>query len=300
MGPALGWVPFNERQAKTQEDNMATRKIIQIDEDLCNGCGNCITGCAEGALQLINGKAKLVKEQFCDGFGDCIGHCPTGALTIIERESEAFDEKATRLNLRITQGDAAVKRMDAANAAHERGEHPDASVLKAVPRNAPPAGGCPGMRMRMPSPEQTAATPPPAPTAGLPGQMMPSALQQWPVQLHLVQPGAPFFKNKEMVILSTCSPIASADVHWRFMRGRSVVVACPKLDRTEPYAAKLGEILKDPTIPKALIVRMEVPCCGGLTRIALEALQLSGRSDLQLEEITVTLDGAISESRPIS
>jgi len=122
---------------------------------------------------------------------------------------------------------------------------------------------------------------------------MPSALEQWPVQLHLVQPGAPFFANKEMAILSTCSPIASADVHWRFIKGRSVVVACPKLDRTEPYAAKLGEIFKDPTIPKAIIVRMEVPCCGGLTHIVQEARQRSGRQDLVVEEVTVGLNGAV-------
>lgn len=193
---------------------MATRTIITIDEETCNGCGNCITGCAEGALQLVNGKAKLVKEQFCDGFGDCIGTCPTGALTLVEREVPEFD--------------------------------PD--------------------------------------------------LQQWPVQLHLVQPGAPFFKNKEMAILSTCSPIASADVHWRFMRGRSIVVACPKLDRTEPYAGKLSQIFQEPTIPKALIVRMEVPCCGGLTRIVQEAHRLSGRRDLVIEEVTVGLDGTVVSS----
>lgn len=271
---------------------MATRKIINIDEDLCNGCGNCITGCAEGALQLIDGKAKLVKEQFCDGFGDCIGHCPTGALTIVERNADEYDEQATRTNLMETQGIAAVKRMDKANAAHERGEHPEEKALRDVPRSAP-QGGCPGMRMRMGSKE---GTKPPTPTAtgtGLPPKMMPSALEQWPVQLHLVQPDAPFFQNKEMAILSTCSPIASADVHWRFMQGRSVVVACPKLDRTEPYADKLAAIFKNPTIPKAIVVRMEVPCCGGLSSIVREAHHRSGRTDLVVEEVTLSLTGEV-------
>ncbi len=280
---------------------MATRKIIQIDEDLCNGCGNCITGCAEGALQLIDGKARLVKEQFCDGFGDCIGHCPTGALTIVEREADAFNEQATKMNLLQTQGVTAVKRMDKANAAHERGEHPDENVLKQVPR-APQAGGgggCPGMRMRMGN-SNSAAAPAPTPSQGaLPPKMMPSALEQWPVQLHLVQPGAPFFQNKEMAILSTCSPIASADVHWRFMQGRSVVVACPKLDRTEPYVEKLAAIFQDTSIPKALVVRMEVPCCGGLSRIVQEAHARSGRADLVVEEITLSLTGEVLSTQPL-
>jgi len=277
---------------------MATRKIITIDEAKCNGCGNCITGCAEGALQLVNGKAKLVKEQFCDGFGDCIGTCPTGALTIVERDVPEFDVEAVRRNLLETQGIEAVRRMDDANAAHDRGEHPGHPAAPEAPApHAHHGGGCPGMRMRMPAAGTAIPAATPAATAGLPGQMVRSDLQQWPVQLHLVQPGAPFFKNKELAILSTCSPIASADVHWRFMRGRSIVVACPKLDRTEPYAAKLAAIFQEPTIPKALVVRMEVPCCGGLTRIVQEAYRLCGRRDLVIEEITVGLDGNVLSSQ---
>lgn len=127
-----------------------------------------------------------------------------------------------------------------------------------------------------------------------PARVMPSEIDQWPIQLHLVQPGAPFFKNKELVILSTCSPVACPDVQWRFLRGRSVVVACPKLDRTEPYVEKLAGILSDPSIPKAIVVRMEVPCCGGLTRIASAAAAASGRSDLVVEEATITLDGQLA------
>lgn len=282
---------------------MATRKIITIDDAKCNGCGSCITGCAEGALQLVNGKAKLVKEQFCDGFGDCIGTCPTGALQIVERDVPEFDVDAVRRNLLETQGAEAVRRMDEANAAHDRGVHPPLPKARPTPEPAPHAhhagGGCPGMRMRMPDPAAKPAAPTPVTTGGLPGKLMPSALEQWPVQLHLVQPGAPFFSNREMVVLSTCAPVASADVHWRFLKGRSVVVACPKLDRTDPYAAKLGEIFKDKTIPKVLIVRMEVPCCGGLTRIVQEAHQLSGRHDLILEEVTVGLSGDILSSQVV-
>ncbi len=276
---------------------MAIRKIIEIEEDKFNGCGNCITGCAEGALQLIDGKARLVKEQFCDGFGDCIGTCPTGALTIVERNADEFDEEATRTNLRETQGEEAVRLMDEANAAHERGEHPAPAPAPASLR--PHGGGCPGTRMRMASADKPAAAPTPtAAPAG--GQMVRSDLEQWPVQLHLVQPGAPFFSNKELAILSTCSPIASADAHWRFIRGRGIVVACPKLDQTDPYVDKLAAILQDRTIPKAIIVRMEVPCCGGLSMIAQEAVRRSGRTDLVLEEVTVGLNGDIQATRTLS
>ena len=125
------------------------------------------------------------------------------------------------------------------------------------------------------------------------GQAIRSELEQWPVQIHLVQPGAPFFKNRELVVLSTCSPVASADIHWRFLRGRAVAVGCPKLDETTSYAEKLGAILAEPTIPRVIVVRMEVPCCGGLTRIVKEAVALSGRTNLEMEEVTVGIDGSI-------
>jgi hypothetical protein len=136
--------------------------------------------------------------------------------------------------------------------------------------------------------------------AGAPGHVNKSELQQWPIQLHLVRPGAPFFKGRELVVLSTCSPVASADVHWRFLRGRSVVVACPKLDRTEGYIEKLGAILAEPSIPKVIIVRMEVPCCGGLTAIACAAAELGGRPDLAIEEVVVGLQGDVLATRDAS
>jgi NAD-dependent dihydropyrimidine dehydrogenase PreA subunit len=268
---------------------MARRKIIEIDEDLCNGCGVCITACAEGALRLVNGKAKLVKEDFCDGFGDCLGECPTGALQIVEREAPGYDPAATRAHLAHTAGAEAVRHFDEAAARHE------AAHGSAMP--APPAsgGGCPGMRMRTAAAEAAADRPPAAPVAGdgLPPQVNASELKQWPIQLHLVPPGAPFFKGRELVVMNTCGPLASADVHWRFLRGRAVVVACPKLDRTEPYVEKLAAILREPTIPRMLVVRMEVPCCGGLTRIALEAAARSSRADLRVEEAMLSLDGAV-------
>lgn len=261
------------------------RKIIRIDEDLCTGCGNCVTGCAEGALQIVDGKAKLVKEQFCDGFGDCIGTCPTGALTIEERDSAEFDIEATAAYLQETQGEDAVKRMRDANTRHD--------APTPAPAAPPPAprGGCPGSRMRASIKEDPSSAP--ASGGTLPAKINTSELNQWPIQLHLVSPGAPFFQDKELVVLSTCAPIASADCHWRFIRGRSVVVACPKLDRTEGYAEKLGGILQDESIPKIIIVRMEVPCCGGLTMIVKQAVELSGRTNLVVQEVVVGLNGEV-------
>ena len=266
---------------------MAMRKIVRIEEELCDGCGNCVTTCAEGALQIVDGKARLVRELFCDGFGDCIGECPTGALSIEERESEPFDFEATRTHVAATGGADAVRRLEEAARQHEPEEHAGLSLVEPGGQRHSHSGGCPGSRMRF------ATEAAPAEAVGLDGpkQAIPSELRQGPVQLHLVQPGAPFFSDRELVVLSTCGPVASADVHWRFLRGRSVVVACPKLDDTRPYAAKLGAILRDPTIPKVVVVRMEVPCCGGLTAITQQAYNACGRSDLIVEEVTIGLNG---------
>jgi len=259
------------------------RKIIAINEDLCTGCGECVTACAEGALQIIDGKAKLVREQFCDGFGDCIGECPTGALKIEEKAVPDYDPAATREHVARTGGVEAVRKFDEAALAHGMKEPAK-------------AGGCPGMAMRVGNRTEKAAAPP---TAKGPAQAIPSELDQWPVQIHLVQPGAPFFKGRELVVLSTCGPVASADIHWRFLRGRSVVVGCPKLDRTEGYVEKLAGIFSEPSIPKVIVVRMEVPCCGGLTAMVSEAAQRSGRNDLAVEEVTVALNGDIAATRPL-
>ena len=263
------------------------RKIIEIDDALCNGCGNCIVGCAEGALQLIDGKAKLVKEDFCDGFGDCIGTCPTGALQIVEREAAGYDIDATREHVKKTGGEDALKRFDEANAEHDAKE-------KAAAR--PAGGGCPGMQALFRKKDDT----PKAVKSSVSGQVIKSDLEQWPIMLHLVPPTAPFFKDRELVVLSTCSPVASPDVHWRYVRGRAVVVACPKLDRTEGYVEKLAEIMAANPIPKVIIVRMEVPCCGGLTMMTKQALAKSARTDLIVEEVTIGLDGELLKTEQIA
>ena len=265
------------------------RRIIEIDETRCNGCGDCITGCAEGALQLVDGKAKVVKEQYCDGFGDCVGTCPTGALRIVEREAAAYDLDATREHVLRTGGAEALKRFDEASAEHDARQPPAA---------APQMGGCPGLQIR--TGKQADAKPQPAEQQAVSGQVIRSDLEQWPVQLHLVPPTAPFFEGRELVILSTCSPVASPDVHWRFVRGRALVVACPKLDRTEGYVEKLTAIMAQNRIPKVIVVRMSVPCCGGLTRLALQAHGFCGRDDLVLEEVTIGLDGELLKTERLA
>jgi len=272
------------------------RKIITIDEAQCNGCGACVTACAEGAIQLVDGKARLVKEQYCDGFGDCLGACPTGALTIVPRDVPAYDAAAARAHVAQAGGAAAAAKFDAAARRHDA---PAPAAPRPPPVPAGHGGGCPGTRLRTLVPAAAAA--PAVGGHGLPPRVQPSDLAQWPIQIHLVPPQAPFFKYKELVIMNTCGPLASADVHWRFLRGRAVVVGCPKLDRTDGYVEKLAAILAEPTIPKALVVRMEVPCCGGLTAIAQAAVAQSGRTDLQLEEVTLALSGEVlsqEEVRP--
>lgn len=310
-----------------------TRDIIEINEELCNGCGDCVVGCAEGAIQLIDGKARLVREEFCDGFGDCVGVCPTGALTIVRRAAPQFDEQATIRNLLATEGIEGVRRYHEAQRRHaaveavagagasgaadrvriempvmrgggDEGQRPAAG-------HAHHGGGCPGSMQRelrqAASPAGMAA---PRGVAGAAGAgtvaaaasagmgfpspvLIRSELAQWPVQLHLVQPGAPFFRNREMLVMNTCGPIASAEVHQRYLRDRSVVVACPKLDNTAPYAAKLAAIFEEASIPKVVVVIMEVPCCRGLAMLVRQARAMCGRDDLVIEEHVLTLEGAI-------
>jgi len=233
------------------------RKIIEINRELCTGCGNCVTDCAEGALSIVNGKAELVNDVFCDGLGACIAMCPTDALKIVEREAPEFDEAAVEEQMRKPP--------------------------------AAPIGGCPGMQVRFregPKSEKS-----PIDNQKIAEQVIPSELNQWPTQLHLVPLVAPFFNHRELVVLSTCSASASPDVNWRFVRGRAIVIACPKLDRTEGYVEKLAQILIGNAIPKIIVVRMEVPCCGGLTRFVREAVASCGRTDLICEEATIGLNG---------
>lgn len=221
------------------------RKIISINEELCIGCGNCVTGCHQGALEVIDGKARLVRKDFCDGLGKCIGTCPTGALTIEEVEMGNNQKK--------------------------------------------PGCSCPGS-MVVDRREEVKGT---SSNNNVSGQAIPSELRQWPVQLHLVNPQAPYFKDAEIAVISTCSPVASADIHWRFIRGRAVVVACPKLDITEGYAQKLADIFDTAGTKKVLSIIMDVPCCKGLTELIKEAVSLSKNKGVKIEEHIVKLNGDI-------
>jgi ferredoxin len=282
---------------------MVMRKIITINEEKCNGCGNCITGCAEGALQLVNGKAKLVKETYCDGFGDCIGTCPTGALKIEERETEAFDIQKTYEHVNNIRGIDSAEKMKASFKKHVE------SSLKASPGSSASLSGCsqhgcPGTMARSLNRNASQLSGPLNtfnPAQQNPGQEMENHVQvirpeisQWPVQLHLVPSKAEFFEGKELVIVSTCSPVSCPDIQWKYIRGRAIVTACPKLDRTDGYIQKLAGIFAENNIPRAIILRMEVPCCSGLTQIVMQALKLSERGNsLIIDEVWIKVSGEI-------
>jgi Pyruvate/2-oxoacid:ferredoxin oxidoreductase delta subunit len=240
------------------------KKIISINEDLCVGCGNCVVACAEGALAIVDGKAKLVKEDFCDGIGNCIGDCPTDALKIIEKDIP--EEKTGKLPCgcpgTMTRDNRSKKNTSDNN-------------IKIDPNN-----GLTGVLTSI-------------------YENQPSELRQWPVQLHLVGPSASYFKDSELVILSTCSPVASAQIHARFIKDNPVVVACPKLDKTEGYVQKLADIFKISNTPKVKVVIMQVPCCKGLSAIVLDAVKLSGRTDMIVEEHIISLEGNINGVKEI-
>ncbi len=241
------------------------RKIIRIDEDLCNGCGICIDACAEGALELIDGKARLVGEIYCDGLGACLSGCPTGALTIEERESEGFDPAAVDQRL-TAQGRAPL----AAHAAP--GGH----------------GGCPGSRAMAFGPAAA-----PAACEGSCGAVhAPSQLGNWPVELHLISPAAPYLDDADVLIAADCVPAALASFHQELLAGRVLMIACPKLDDSSPYLEKLTTIFAERAVRSVTVAIMEVPCCRGLMEIVRRAVAASGR-DLPLEVVRVGIRGEI-------
>lgn len=246
------------------------RKMIEIDESKCDGCGQCVTACAEGAIAIRDGKARLVSEVYCDGLGACVGHCPQGALRVIEREAAAFDEEAVREHLRRQRAPVAA---------------------------APGAGACPGSRLAVFS--SPPAGGPRGPQAGAVASVEvpaeeeePSALGHWPVQLRLVPPGAPFLRDAEVLLVADCVPFALADFHRRFLCGRPVLVACPKLDDTRGYAEKLAAMIAQSGLRSMTVVHMEVPCCTGLVRLAEAARELAGRP-LPLGEATISIRGQV-------
>ena len=235
------------------------RKIISIDEEKCNGCGLCVDACHEDALQMVDGKAKLISESYCDGLGDCLPECPTGAITIEEREAEAYDEEAV---------------MERIKSKKEEKE--------------PLACGCPGTASRtIVRHDRNTETPV---TTG----RIESELRQWPVQIKLVPVNAPYFNNARLLVAADCTAFAYADIHRDFIKDRITVIGCPKLDMVD-YSEKLTAILSNNEIKSVTVLKMEVPCCGGLAQAVKTALMNSGKF-IPWNILTVTTDGQIIES----
>ena len=246
------------------------RKIVTIDQDKCDGCGLCVPSCAEGAITLINGKAVLSADNLCDGLGACLGECPRDAIQIEEREADEFDEAAVEQHLAAQGKPAPV---------HQHAVQPPAA--------APHGGGCPGSRAM-------SFTPPPATSDAAPAGSRQSQLAQWPVQLHLVPTTAPYFQGADLLITADCVPVAYAGYHEDFLKGKAVVMGCPKLDDNNFYTQKLTELFSKSDIRSITVLKMEVPCCGGIAVAARQALAASGRQ-IPYKEVTIGIQGAIKE-----
>lgn len=240
---------------------MVLRNIVKIDEQKCNGCGLCVDACAEGAIKIIDGKAKLISEIYCDGLGACIGHCPQDAITIEKREVAEFDEEATKRHL-----------------AEEKNAQIKTDFV------------CPGMMAKKIREKPEAAN--------TDAKAVPSQLSHWPVQLKLVSPHAPYFANADLLLVADCVPFAMGGFHNKFLKEHSIVVGCPKLDDMKFYIEKLAAILKANKLNSLTVIHMEVPCCFGLTHIAREAITLSGFK-IPFEDLTISLKGNIIKTETI-
>ena len=234
------------------------RKIIKIDEEKCNGCGSCVPACAEGALQIVDGKAKLIKEIYCDGLGACLGECPEDAITIEEREAEDFDEVAVEHHL-----------------------HEQKQAEEQLPC------GCPGSAIQQ-FECQAASTVSPVEASS-----QESMLKHWPVQLTLVPPNAPFLQGADVVLAADCGPFTYANFHRDFIKDRALLVACPKLDDFQSHQAKLNQIVRESDIKSLTAVRMEVPCCSGLVHMAQQAIIAASGKNIPFKEVVIGVRGEI-------
>ncbi len=267
------------------------RNIITIDEDKCNGCGVCITACHEGALALIDGKARLVSESYCDGLGACLPECPAGAIGIVEREADDFDEEAVKKHL-AKDGGADGKPGHPGHGGHghhgHHGHHADRGLRGAILEDLP--CGCPGSQAKTLS--RAAASPAHAPAAPAAAAEAPvSQLQQWPVQIKLVPPTAPYLRRAHLLIAADCVAYARASIHEEFIKGRITLIGCPKLDEGD-YSDKLAAILSANDVKSVTVLRMEVPCCGGIVQAVKSAMQKSGTL-VPWSVVTVGTDGSI-------
>ena len=260
------------------------RKIIHINEEKCNGCGACANACHEGAIQMVDGKARLMRDDFCDGLGDCLPACPTNAITFEEREADAYDDDAVKAHLAAKGPEALKKHLDAKKTHAHDNDAP-----------APHHGGCPGSMARSvehshnndasASNNMSGSTP----TA----YSMESQLRQWPVQIKLAPLSAPYFQNANLLIAADCTAYAYGNFHNQFIKNHVVLIGCPKLDAVD-YTEKLTEIIKHNDFKSLTIVRMEVPCCGGLEHAATEALKASGKF-IPWQVVTIGIDGTIKD-----
>ncbi len=253
------------------------RKIVSINEDLCNGCGLCVSACHEGAIQMVDGKARLISDSYCDGLGDCLPACPTNAIQIVEREAADYDEAAV------------AARMAAAKAHVPSAPAPAPTPAPAAAKPPLPCG-CPGQMAK-----SIARTPTPKllPADDAAASTPVAQLGNWPVQIKLVNPRAPYLQNAALLVAADCTAFAFADIHRRFMRNKVTLIGCPKLDEGD-YAEKLTAILQANDIKSVTVLRMEVPCCAGIANAAKTALQSSGKM-IPWQVVTISTDGAILE-----
>ncbi|MFA6088945.1 MAG: 4Fe-4S binding protein [Candidatus Woesearchaeota archaeon] len=290
--------------------NNGIREIIEIDEDKCNGCAKCIPNCPEGAMKIIDGKARLISDLFCDGLGACVGHCPTGAITVVKRKAEPYDEKKTMVNIvkkgkntiiahlkhlkdhgvteyynqaidYLKENKLPIPNFDDNSNKMANGKKGDDNMAKKESTEC----GCPGaktMTFEKEDKKSEKAT-----------GIRPSELRQWPVQLHLANPQAPYFIKKDVVLAADCTAFAYGDFHKDFLKDKSVVIACPKLDDgQEVYIEKLTSMIKDSKINTLTVLTMEVPCCFGLVEIARQAKEKSGKK-IPIKSVVLGLQGSI-------
>jgi NAD-dependent dihydropyrimidine dehydrogenase PreA subunit len=249
---------------------MATRKIVNINEDKCDGCGLCVPSCAEGAIKIIDGKAKLLSDNLCDGLGACLGECPQGAIEITERDADEYDEAAVKNHL-----EKEGKSMNNIHGQHQHGQHH--------------GGGCPGSRMMEINREQNQQASASVSSDDIEVKIKPQ-LTQWPVQLMLVPQNAPYFEGADLLITADCVPFAYPNYHLDLLKGKKVVVGCPKLDDIQFYIEKLTGIVKTNNIKSVTVAFMEVPCCGGIVRAAEQAIADSGKN-LPLNKVRISING---------
>ena len=243
------------------------RKIIEIDEELCDGCGQCVPGCAEGSLQIVDGKAKMVSDNLCDGLGACIGECPNGALRIVEREAEEFDEEAVEKYL----------------AEKEAAKQKQQPVL---------ACGCPSTNIQTFAPVSSCRE------ANIPAgfEDSESALSHWPIQIRLIPATAPFLKGADLLVLADCCGVAIPTLHKDLLKGRVVMIGCPKFDDIQEYIEKFAHIFKTADIKSVLSVVMEVPCCSGLPMIVKKGMEAAGKN-IPIKELVISTKGKILEQK---